>query len=205
MKTIDYIKNNLQKALFILFIVLFFVSIFTIIFPGYTDVISYDETTYEPIFKEHICGGLFYSVSIGLGLVDNVRAYDLTESVLTIIFICLYLCFALSTLTFYILKRRTLSLSLTFLPLFCVGVISANYYNSIYQTVENNSMNFVPINASQIFMFIIAAIAISIDIARLVHYFKTHPRAPRPPRPRKPTDKERIAELEARVKELENR
>ena len=208
MKALFYIRNNPQKALFICFVVLFIASLFTILFPGYTEVISYDETTYEPIFKEHICGGLFYSVGIGLGLVDNVRAYDLTESVLTIIFICLYLCFALSTLTFYILKRRTLSLSLTFLPLFCIGVISANYYNSIYQTVENNSINFVPINASQIFMFIIAAIAISIDIARLVHYFKTHPRAPRaplPPRPRKPSSKERIAELEARVKELENR
>ena len=94
---------------------------------------------------------------------------------------------------------------MTFIPLFCIGVISANYYNSIYQTIENNSVNFTPINASQIFMFIIAAIAISIDIARLVHYCKMRPRAPRTPRPRKPTSKERIAELEARVRELENK
>ena len=202
MKTLLHIKNNPQKALFICFIVLFIASLFTILFPGYTEVISYDETTYDPIFEEHVCGGLFHVIGIGLGLVDNARAYDLTESVLTIIFICLYLCFALSTITSYILKRRTLSLALTFIPLFCIGVISANYYNSIYQTIENNSVNFTPINASQIFMFIFAAIAISIDIARLVHYFKTHPRTPRP---RKPTSKERIAELEARVRELENK
>lgn len=208
MKALFYIKNNPQKALFICFIVLFIASLFTILFPGYTEVISSDETTHDPIFKEHCCGGLFYVISIGLGLVDNARAYDLTESVFTIIFICFYLWFALSTIMFYILRRRTLSLALTFMPLFFVGIISANYYNSIYKTIENNSVNFIPINASQIFMFIIAAIAISIDIARLVHYFKTHPRtprAPRPPRPRKPSSKERIAELEARVRELENR
>lgn len=202
MKALFYIKNNPQKALFICFIVLFIASLFTILFPGYTAVIFSDETTHDPIFKEHSCGGLFYVISIGLGLVDSARAYDLTESVLTIIFICFYLWFALSTIMFYILKKRTLSSALTFIPLFCIGVISANYYNSVYQTIENNSVNFTPINASQIFMFIIAAIAISIDIARLVHYLKTHPRTPRP---RKPTSKERIAELEARVRELENK
>ena len=183
MKALFYIKNNPQKTLFICFIVLFIASLFTILFPGYTEVISYDDMTHEPVFKEHVCGGLFYVIGIGLGLVDNARAYDLTESVLSIIFICIYLYFALSTIIFYILKKRTLSLSLTFLPLLCVGIISANYYNSIYQIIENNSVNFTPINASQIFMFIIAAIAISIDIARLVHYLKTHPRTPRPRKP----------------------
>lgn len=208
MKTIDYIKNNLQKALFILFIVLFFVSIFTIIFPGYTETTSFDDVTFEPIFETHSAGGLFHLIGIGLGLVENARAYTIVESVFSTIFLCFYFGFSLLTVILYLFKKRTLLFSFTFIPLFCVGVISANYYNSIYQTIENNSINFVPINASQIFMFIIAAIAISIDIARLVHYFKTHPRAPRaprPPRPRKPSSKERIAELEARVKELENR
>ena len=44
--------------------------------------------------------------------------------------------------------------------------------------------------------------AVCIDIFRLYRYFKAHPR---PPRPHKPTDKERIAELERRISELEGK
>lgn len=51
-------------------------------------------------------------------------------------------------------------------------------------------------------LIVFTIISIGIDVYRIVHYLKTHPRTPRP---RKPTSKERIAELEARVRELENK
>lgn len=51
-------------------------------------------------------------------------------------------------------------------------------------------------------LIVFTIISIAIDVYRIVSYLKTHPR---PPRPRKPSSKERIAELEARVTELENK
>ena len=135
-------------------------------------------------------------------------AYSLTESIFSVIFLCLYFGLAIITTIIYIFKKRLLPISCTFISLFFVSVISINYQFSMYLATKNiENINIEPITASNIFILIFSAIAIAIDITRLVHYLKTHPRAPRaprPPRPRKPTSKERIAELEERVKELES-
>lgn len=204
MKALIYIKNNPQKALFICFTVLVIASIFTIIFPGYKEVVSFDEN-YEPIFEQHSAGSLFYTISSELNSI---------ESIFFIISLTLYFLAIVATVTIFIIKKHTLPLICTFLPYLIIAIIrmsiTINNYLAVIEIPDidiSGSVNFSPVMTVDIFIVLFAFISITIDIARLVHYLKTHPRAPRaprPPRPRKPTDKERIAELEKRISELED-
>ena len=206
MKTINYIKNNLQKALFICFIALFIATFTSMLFPGYSIAMNPGNAADAQI-KDVPIGQLFYHIGTGLGIIDNVKSYTIIESIFSVIFLCFYFGFTIAFIFIYITKKHVLPFSCSFLPALFIAVISINYQLKFY-FATNNITNIEPITASSIFILIFSVIAISIDIARLVHYFKTHPRAsraPRQPRPRKPTSKERIAELEARVRELENK
>ena len=209
MKALVYIKNNPQKAMFICFIVLVIASLFTIIFPGYTEVVSFNEN-YEPIFKQYSAGSLFYTISSGLHSPNY-----LTESIFFIIFLSLYFAGIVATITLFIVKKYTLPLCFTFLPYLFIAIIRMTMTIRSYMAVIeipasdiSGSTNFSPIITVDIFILLFALLAISIDIVCLVHYLKTYPRAPRAPRPlrpHKPTDKERIAELERRISELEGK
>lgn len=200
MKALSYIKNNPQKAIFICFIVLFVATFIAMLFPGYSIAMNPGDASDAQI-KDIPVGRLFYQIGTGLGIIDNAKSYNIAESIFSIIFLCLYFGFAIATIFIYVIKKYVFPLICTFLPLLFIAVISINYQLTFY-LATNNITHIEPITASNIFILIFSAIAISIDIARLVHYLKTHPRTPRP---RKPTSKERIAELEARVRELENK
>lgn len=204
MKVLDYIKNKSQKSLFIGFIALVVLSFFPLVFPGYTDVIK--NNTSEPLLINHVAGRLFYFIGLGVNSSAYISAYNIIESVFSIIFLVLYFGGAIATIILYCYKKKILPMSCTFAPLFFITIIYFQYVIQAYNSYFAHS--YYSVFAAIAFLFIFSITAITIDIVRLVHYVKTHPRqprAPRPPRPRKPSSKKRIAELEARVKELENR
>lgn len=206
MNVLFYIKNNQKKALFICFVALFVLSLFPLVFPGYSEPIGHNKDTYEMIFNNHVAGRLFYFIGLGVNSSANVSAYNIIESVFSIIFLVLYFGSFIATVFLYFYNKKLLPFSCAFAPLFFITIIYFQYVFQAYNSYFAHS--YYSVFAAIAFLFIFSIAAITIDIVRLVHYVKTHPRqprAPRPPRPRKPTSKERIAELEARVKELENR
>lgn len=118
----------------------------------------------------------------------------ITRAKIELAFICCGAIFLIITTILLLLKKKTLY-SIPILFFFIASTIKICQYGyiSTYQYIFT----------ADYILIAITIILIGIDIYRIITYFKT--RAPRPPRPRKPSSKERIAELEARVKELENR
>ena len=118
----------------------------------------------------------------------------ITRAKIELAFICCGAIFLLITTILLLLKKKLLY-SIPIFFFFIASTIKLSQYSY--------AITYPYIFAADYILITITIILIGIDIYRIITYFKT--RAPRPHRPRKPTSKERIAELEARVKELENR
>ena len=190
MKALDYIKNKPQKSLFIGFLVLFGVTFLSLLFPGF-NISMNNWNAADPQLKYIPICGIFY----------RIHSYiDTSYSIISIIFLIICFGYTLSTIITYLAKKKVLPFS----PIFISFIIIRAIYVYLGSTVAfYTGASFI--SAADVFVFIFSLLAIIIDIIRLVRYVKTHPRSPRPPRSHKPTDKERIAELEKRVQELESK
>lgn len=89
--------------------------------------------------------------------------------------------------------RKKCSISAPMLAFFIASVLKLSQYTN-YPAQYLFTADYI--------LIVFTITAVCIDIFRLYRYFKAHPR---PPRPHKPTDKERIAELERRISELEGK
>ena len=118
----------------------------------------------------------------------------MTRSKIELAFICCGAIFLIITTILLLLKKK---------PLYSIPIFFIFIASTIKLAQYSYAITHPYIFAADYILIAITIILIGIDMYRIITYFKT--REPRPPRPRKPSSKERIAELEARVKELENR
>ena len=202
---------NTKKSIFVIVFSCALITIFVcLFFPVYHNTeFVYDDNgiVIDIITSDHTQLGVF--ADIGALFSDNSYSIEKSGSVVLALFLLLLLVcgftFCIIWLFFFIKKNKILSLSIPFLPFFFVrlAIILLRISN------ESNILQLFPkMYIAYYITFAATIILVVFDCTRLIlHYLKTHPRAPREPRPpcpRKPSSKERIAELEARVKELEN-
>ena len=197
-------KNILYIVIFSCALIIIFVCLF---FPLYYNTeFVYDDNgiVTDIITSDHAQLGAF--ADIGTLFSDNNYSLEKAGSIVFALFLLLLLIcgftFCILWLFFFIKKSKILPLSVPFFPFFLIrlSIILLGISN------EPNILQLFPeMYVAYYITFAVTVLLVVFDCTRLIlRYLKTHPRAPRPPRPRKPTSKERIAELEERVKELES-
>lgn len=136
-------------------------------------------------------GTIWYAIkysNISYSTFSDIRA----KAISTIIFIVIGAIFFVATIILLLVHKKYFFSALP--VFFCIASV-----------IKLSSFNVLIASAPYLFiadflLIIFTIVALAIDIYRLVRHLKT-----RPPRPHKPTDKERIAELEKRVQELESK
>lgn len=179
-------KNILYLVTFSCALTIIFVCLF---FPLYynTDFV-YDDNgiVTDIITSDHTQLGAFADIGALFG--DNSYSIEKTGSIVLALFLLLLLIcgftFCILWLFFFIKKNKILPLSIPFLPFFFIrlAIILLGTSN------EPNILQLFPkMYIAYYITFAVTILMIIFDCTRLIlHYLKTHPRAPRPPRPRHP-------------------
>ena len=170
------------------------------LFPGYNDLFS------EPV-KTIPVGQFYYTIAsllngnfvidIGDGEYFYTSSQSIISGLASLLFLALFFIYAVLLVVLTIKRNKVLPVSPAFVFMFIAHIPTMTVKIQLDSTFIASSHRF------DITIGVIALIALLIDLARLAIWL--YRKYPPKPRPRKPTSKERIAELEARVKELENR
>lgn len=204
MKALFYIKNNSKKVLFICFIVLVLASFIAMLFPGYNEFDGAIFVKAVPIgFMFYLIGAFLNGQIVLYNELAGTCLYTQSEAIVSgiaiLIFFLLFIA-SMIALIIYAIKRNKL---LPFSPVFIIALL-ARVPLIVYISKEQAAFFDISSFVQDIVLGVIAIIAVLIDLARLGLWLY-HKHAPRPPRPHKPTNKERIAELEKRISELEGK
>ena len=169
------------------------------LFPGYNDLFSGEPIKTVPVGQFYYTIASLLSGKFVIDMGNGEYFYTPAQSVLSGLASLLFLLLAAISAVFFVVlaikKKKIPPASFAFLfafiahiPTIVVKMRLEPHYNSFNYRFD-------------IVLGVIALIALLVDIARFCLWLYRK----RPPRPHKPTDKERIAELEKRVQELESK
>ena len=170
-------------------------------FPGYNDFVIVGNrwvwTKSVPVGQFYYFIGALLSEKYVLGEGSYTPAQSIISGLASLLFLALFFIYAVLSVVLTIKRNKVLPVSPSFVFMFIAHIPTMALKMFLEPSYEANAYRF------DITIGVIALVALLIDIVRLAIWL--YRKYPPKPRPRKPTSKERIAELEARVKELENR
>lgn len=182
------------------YITVFIIVVILSLFPGYNDLFS------EPVRSVPV-GQFYYTIAsllngnfvidIGDGEYFYTSSQSIISGLASLLFLALFFIYAVLLVVLTIKRNKVLPVSPSFVFMFIAHIPTMTVKIQLDSTFIASSHRF------DIAIGVIALIALLIDLARLAIWL--YRKYPPKPRPRKPSSKERIAELEARVKELENK
>ena len=175
------------------------------LFPGYNDFVIIDNrvewTKTVPVgyFYSHIAYLLNQKFVLGEG--SYTPAQSIISGLVSLLFLALFLIYAVLSIVLTIKRNKVLPVSPSFVFMFIAHIptmiLDMRSHLTMHGAFAVHYFRF------EIAFGVIALIALLIDLVRLAIWL--YRKYPPKHRPRKPSSKERIAELEARVRELENR
>ena len=177
------------------------------LFPGYNDFVIIDNrvewTKTVPVgyFYSHIAYLLNQKFVLGVG--SYTPAQSIISGLASLYFLALFFVYAVLSVVFTIKRKKLFPLSPSFVFMFIAHIPTMILDMRSFVDPTINSAYTVHYYRFEIAFGVIALVALLIDLVRLAIWL--YRKYPPKPRPRKPTSKERIAELEARVRELENK
>ena len=188
------------KVILSSYITVFIIVVILSLFPGYNDLFS------EPVRSVPV-GQFYYTIAsllngnfvidIGDGEYFYTSSQSIISGLASLLFLALFFIYAVLLVVLTIKRNKVLPVSPSFVFMFIAHIPTMTVKIQLDSTFIASSHRF------DIAIGVIALIALLIDLARLAIWL--YRKYPPKPHPRKPTSKERIAELEARVKELENK
>lgn len=176
------------------------------LFPGYNDFVIIDNcvewTKTVPVgyFYSHIAYLLNQKFVLGEG--SYTPAQSIISGLASLYFLALFFVYAVLSVVFTIKRKKLFPISLSFVFMFIAHIPTMILDMRLVDPTINSAYT-VHYYRFEIAFGVIALVALLIDLVRLTIWL--YRKYPPKPRPRKPTSKERIAELEARVRELENK
>ena len=188
------------KVILSSYITVFIIVVILSLFPGYNDLFS------EPV-KSVPVGQFYYTIAsllngnfvidIGDGEYFYTSSQSIISGLASLLFLALFFIYAVLLVVLTIKRNKVLPVSPSFVFMFIAHIPTMTVKIQLDSTFIASSHRF------DITIGVIALVALLIDLARLAIWL--YRKYPPKPRPRKPSSKERVAELEARVKELENK
>ena len=176
------------------------------LFPGYNDFVIIDNrvewTKTVPVgyFYSHIAYLLNQTFVLGEGSYTPVQS--IISGLASLLFLALFFIYAVLSVVLTIKRNKVLPVSPSFVFMFIAHIPTMILDMRLVDPTINSAFT-AHYYRFEIAFGVIALVALLIDIVRLAIWL--YRKYPPKPHPRKPTSKERIAELEERVRELENR
>ena len=171
------------------------------LFPGYNELFNGAIVKTVPVGQfYYTIGSLLnknFVIDMGNGEYFYTSAQSIISGLASLLFLLLFFIYAVLSVMFAIKHKKLLPFSLLFVFMFIAHI------PTMVVKIQLEAVFIAFSHRFDITIGVIALIALLIDLARLAIWL--YRKYPPKSRPRKPSSKERIAELEARVKELENR